>query len=195
MNQELRLALAYLSSLLMTVGTIPYVLDIFRGKTSPQRASWGIWSTLAVISFFSQLSAGAAESLWFIGAQVVGVGLVFILSFKFGTGGFSKLDSTCLGGAALGLVLWFFTGDPMIALYLVILVDFFGNIPTIKKGFEEPQSETIACFALSGLSGLAGALSVEGFAWHLVLYPLYILLANTTIVSSILLGRLNIKRE
>jgi hypothetical protein len=41
-------AAALLAALLAVIDTVPYVRDILRGTTRPQRATWLIWSVLGV---------------------------------------------------------------------------------------------------------------------------------------------------
>lgn len=43
---------------------IPYIKDIFKRKTKPERISWLIWSLLGLIAVGSQLSKGATDSIW-----------------------------------------------------------------------------------------------------------------------------------
>jgi len=57
------------SGILIIISFFPYIQDIFKHKTNPQRASWLIWAILGAIAFFSQLAKGATHSLWFTGLQ------------------------------------------------------------------------------------------------------------------------------
>src|SRR6185437_7903902 len=86
---------------------VPYVRDILRKKTKPQRVTWLVFTVLAGISFASQLALGARASLWLIGAQMLSVLVVFILSLPWGVGGFKRLDVISLLGAGVGLACWY----------------------------------------------------------------------------------------
>ena len=59
--------LGLLSGVLSGGSYIPYLRDIFRHTTKPERASWLIWAVLGSIAFFSQLAEGATWSLWLTG--------------------------------------------------------------------------------------------------------------------------------
>ncbi|HRC28524.1 MAG TPA: hypothetical protein PKV96_04030, partial [Candidatus Saccharimonas sp.] len=65
---------------------MPYLRDIFRHKTKPERATWWIWLTLNMIAFFAQLAAGATWSLGLMAGQLLAVGLIAVLSLRFGYG-------------------------------------------------------------------------------------------------------------
>jgi len=168
---------------------LPYIVDILKHKTRPERASWLIWSVLGFIAFFSQMAEGATNSLWLTAAQTFIVTVVFILSIKFGSGGLIKRDILSLIVAGLGIVLWVFTKEAAAALYIVIAVDFTGSILTIVKSYEDPRSETLITWILSGTAGFFGALSVGEWSFVLLSYPVYLWLINYVVAGAILLGR------
>jgi hypothetical protein len=179
----------YLSALVNIAAIFPYILDIVRGKTKPERASWIIWTSLGLIAFFSQLDKGATNSLWLVGASVFGALTVSILSIKFGTGGFAKRDKISLLIAGLGILLWFFTKEAAIALFITILVNAVGSYLTTIKSYAHPESETLSTWILATISGVLSALSVGSWSFILLVYPLYVFLANFLVVAAILLGK------
>jgi len=181
------------SGVLGFICVFPYIRDILLNKTKPERASWLIWSVLGSIAFFSQLAKGATNSLWLTGVDTLGVLITFILALKFGEGGLSRRDVKALMVAFLGLVIWFFTKEATFALIIVIVVDSAGSFLTISKAYEDPESETMSTWILSGLSGLAAALAVGSFDLVLLSYPLYIWVANWSVAIAMVLG--NKKRE
>ena len=168
---------------------IPYIRDILLKKTKPERASWFIWSILGGVSFFSQLAKGASNSLWMTGADTFGVAVTFILALRYGEGGLASKDVKALILASLGLVLWYFTKEPALALFMVIFVDGIGAVLTIQKAYKDPSSETTSTWFLSGLSGLVAAFAVGSFNWILLSYPIYICLANWAVIVAMLLGK------
>ncbi len=161
------------SGILGFVCTLPYIRDILLKTTKPERASWFIWSILGSIAFFSQLAKGATDSLWLTGADTLGVLVVFILALKYGEGGLSSNDIKALILAFIGLVLWYFTKEAAIALFIVIAVDTAGAFLTITKAYKDPESETMSTWILSGLGGLAAIFAVGSFDWVLLSYPIY----------------------
>jgi len=178
-----------ISGLLACISHIPYLIDILKGTTKPERASWLIWLVLGSISFFSQMAKGATDSLWLVGGDTLGTVLTFILAIKFGVGGLAKRDLVSLAFAFLGLVLWFFTKEPLTALIIVILVDFAGAILTVIKSYEDPGSETLATWVLCSIAGFFAVLSVGEFNLILLLYPLYLCFINGATAVVILVGK------
>ena len=115
--------------------------------------------------------------------------VVFLLAIKYGFGGFVKRDVVALGGAAIGLILWYSTDEPAIALFIVILIDAIGGVLTILKSHEHPSTETLSTWVLTALAGFFAIFSVGSFNWILLAFPIYIFLINIAIIAAIQLGR------
>lgn len=184
--------LGYTSALLMILSVIPYARSIFRLETKPQRMTWLIWSILTFIAFFSQLAKGGTWSLLLTAGDTLAILIVFILSIKFGVGGFRKIDILSLCGAGLSLILWYITKEPAVALFLIILTDFMGAHLTIRKAWHDPGSENWVGWAMCGLGGLLGTLAVGELNFILLLFPIYICIINSAMAIIILIRKRNI---
>jgi hypothetical protein len=179
----------YVSGVLILIEFIPYIRDIFRHKTKPQRTTWLIFSVLGSIAFFSQLAEGATKSLWLPGAITFTVTCIFLLSLKYGVGGFARKDYIVLTFAALGLLGWYLTDKAVIALYIVIAIDIAATMLTIEKAYRQPESETLISWALSSTAGVFAMLAVGKLDVVLLSYPLMIAMVDGAVVGAILLGR------
>ena len=180
-----------LSGLISTFAYLPYIIDTIRGNTTPQRASWLIWSVLGAIAFFSQIFEGAGSSLWFAGVQVSGTIIVFLLSIVVGSGTFlRRSDYLVILAAGLGLLAWYHTDDATYALVITIGISLMGGGVTVAKAYHDPESETLATWACSFAASICAIASVGGLDWVLLAYPMYLFMLNGAIVTAILLGRL-----
>jgi hypothetical protein len=180
--------LGIIGGLFGLVSCVPYIRDIFLLKVKPQRATFLIWSLLGAIAFFSQLAKGATNSLWLPGLETFGVIAIFILSIKYGLGGFNKRDYMALLIAAIGLIIWYFTKEAAVALYLIILVDAVGSYLTVHKAYVLPESETHFAWILSAIGGVFAVISVGSFNIILLSYPIYLVFANLAVVTAIQMG-------
>jgi hypothetical protein len=178
-----------LSGVLPILGVIPYDRDILGHKTKPHRGSFLIWSILGAIAFFSQAAKGATWSLFLPGADTVATLSIFVLSIRYGIGGLSKRDAIGLACAAVGLVLWYLTKQPLVALLLTIGIDAVGTVLTLIKTWEDPESETFVSWLLAALGGLFAVFAVGKISFTLLVYPLYILVANAAVNVVMLLRR------
>ena len=174
--------LGKLAAALAFVGLIPYIRSILEGKTKPNRASWLIWVASATILLFSYHSSGATTTIWLAAAYALIPAIIFLLSIKYGVGGYTKLDVICMAGALIGLMLWVLTDNPVVALYVNIAIDALGFMPTIKKAYLQPGTENTTGWFIGGM--LAASLNVLALTtWELkiALYPIFLLIANTTV--------------
>lgn len=186
MDQGLLAFLGITSATVNTIGLLPYLRDIIRRKTKPDRATWWIWFTLNLIAFFAQVAAGATWSLGLTIAQMLAVGLIAFFSLRYGFGAFHRRHYVSLAVAAVGIILWQLTADPLIALIIVVLVDFLALWLTITKTWHAPETETLSAWVFAAVAGGLGFLAVGDFTnLTTVLYPLYIFVANTFIVWEI----------
>lgn len=185
-------ALGLISGFLSVVTYVPYLRDIFRLKTKPERATWLIWSVLTGIAFFTQLAEGATDSLWLTGVQAVGVVLIFLLSIKFGVGGLTRRDLLALGAAGVGLLLWYLTSNAAVALFISIAIDAIGASLTVLKAYADPGSETFSTWVLSGTAGVFAAFAVGSFDYVLLAFPVYVIAVNYAVAGAMLLGKRNV---
>jgi len=183
------------AGLMLLAGAPPYLIDILKGKTKPERATWFIWSVLGVIAFFSQVSLGAHWSLLFAGFDAFGSILVFGLSLKYGVGGWTRLDKIALGIAGLGVFVSFVSHQPAVALIGVVLADLSGAVLTIRKTYLAPDSETTITWLFVGSSALFGALSVGKWSFGLLLYPVYLTIGNYGVLVAQWLGKISHKKK
>ena len=179
----------YLSGFFAFIEYIPYVRDILNRKVKPHRATFFIWSILGGIAFFSQLTKGASNSLWLPGIETVLGLIVFFLSFRFGIGGYGKQDRFALFVAFAALIVWYFTKEAALALYITIFIDAVGSYLTIHKAYHMPESETALAWIFSAISGMFAMLAVGKLNIILLSYPAYIIVSNLSVALAIQIGK------
>jgi hypothetical protein len=179
----------YISGILMMFSVIPYAKSILKGETKPHRITWLIWTVLVLIAFFSQLAKGASWSLLLTAGDAVAILVTFILSIKYGVGGFQKWDILSLIGALFSLFLWYITSEPAFALFLIIIIDIIGANLTIIKTWKNPETENWVGWAICGAGGLFGVFAVGSFNLVLLSYPMYICIINSIVAIIILIRK------
>jgi hypothetical protein len=182
-------AFGVLAGILQLVATAPYVRDILRGSTRPQRATWAIWAALSFVVLASQWASGATWSLALTIGQAVSCGGIFALSLRRGVGGVSPLELGLLGIAALGVAGWQLAGDPVVATCAVVAADLVAVALMLPKTYRQPGSETLATYAIGVVSTIFALAAVGPTAPSLLIYPLYILAADGAVVAVIVLRR------
>ena len=182
-------AIAILGIILQLVGFVPYIVDIFRGKTKPERASFWIFTLLIVITIAAQLSQGLTWATVLLMVWAFNTGFIALLSIKYGYGTFKRRDFISVLVALVGVALWWVTDQPLIAALIVVAVDFAGFWLTLAKTWVAPHTETLIAWLLSGL-GAVCALAAAGTVDPVqISYLLYSAIANLGIVWMILYRR------
>jgi hypothetical protein len=181
------------AALVAIADTIPYIRDTLGGSTLPHRGTWLIWSLLSVLVFFSQRADGASWSLVAAGMQVVLNGAIFVLAVRRGVGGVSVADRLMLAIAAAGALGWVVADAPFVATACVVAADLLGLAMMLPKTYRDPESETLATFALASVSAALATAAVGSADPALVIYPIYLCLGNLGL--AILIHRARLRRR
>lgn len=195
MHNSLPVLLGVLAGMIGAVSTVPYVIDIFRHKTKPERAMWWIYAFLFALLFSAQFSAGARWLLVLTAEYVFSAILIAMLSIKYGYGSFHKRDTISIAIAGLGLMAWLLTDRPLIAILMVIVVDFAGFWLTLVKTWHAPHSETLITWQLSFVSAFLSVFATNTMNITILIYPLYAVFGTALIVWLIMYRRTKVAED
>lgn len=156
---------------------------------------WWIYSFLFTLLFFAQKSAGARWLLIVSASYILSSTLIAVLSVKYGFGKFHKRDVFSIIIAALGLTLWQVTSSPLIAIIMVIVVDFAGFWLTIAKTWQAPHSETLISWQISLVAATLSIFSIGKWKFTLIIYPLYAVVGTGLLIWVIMYRRTKIKED
>lgn len=180
-------AVGILAGIIGILSFIPYVLDMLKGKTRPNKATWLIWAVLGIIIAVSYYLAGARETAWVPIGYAFGIVVVALPALKYGEGGWTNLDKACLVGAGAGLALWAVTNNPVLPLYLTIAIDAIGAVPTIKKAYLRPETESRDSWLMFLVANTLNLFAISEWTLVVASYPVYVLVLSA--VMSALLVR------
>jgi len=163
-----------LAGFLVFIAYVPYVLGTMRGPTKPNRATWFIWSIVNIIIAASYWKAGAENTILVPLLNAFGTTLIALLSLKYGEGGWTKLDRACLFASGISLVLWWLSGNPVIALTINILIDAIGAIPTIMKTYHDPKHENRYAWSIWLAAYFVNLFAIGSWTYAIAAYPIYL---------------------
>jgi hypothetical protein len=156
----------------------PYTKDLFSGKTKPHIYSWLIWTitqgTAMVAIFYGGGVWGGLELL--MGTIFNVAILVFCL--RYGTKNITKSDTVVLIIALLAILAWWQLKMPLISVLLVTAIDFFGFIPSFRKSYQEPWSETLSSWVLFSVANIFSILALNQYNLLTTIYLIFITVAN-----------------
>lgn len=159
----------------------PYIQSILRGETKPHRTTRSVYLVIGVLTTLSLLASGDRTALWISAVSTVQAIVLFSLGMRYGVGGWSKTDIACLLTAAVGIVAWQTTKDPVLGLYLGIIADFVGTVPTIIKSYRFPNTENWSFYGIDAIAGFCNVLAVTDRSLQAYVYPAYLVWINVII--------------
>ena len=167
-----------------------YIFDIFKGKARPNPISWFCWGLAPLIAAVAQIMSGVGSVAVVTLALGIGPMTVFIVSlFKSrDRTHFTTSNIACGILALVGIVLWYISTNPLMAISFSIFADFAGAIPTVRKCYSDPSSEPFVPYMLSIIAMALTFLTIKHWTYANFAYPVYITMINTIILSSRQLG-------
>lgn len=158
---------------------IPYIRDMFRETTKPHIYTWLIWTILQVTGVIAMYNSGAG-----IGALALAIGAFFcgaicLLSLKLGTKNITVFDTICLTGALAAICVYAFLHQPLLSVILISVIDFAGFLPTLRKAYYEPWTETLSMYMLFTVSGIFSVMALAHYSLVTTFYPLTLIVINT----------------
>lgn len=188
-----------LATIISIAGYLPYISDIIKRKSKPNRVTWLIWSILGTVLCFTSFELSDYDWMMICVPVVymIGPSVVAILSFWYGEGGTGKFDIFCFASAFIGLGLWLLLDMIVFALWLSVLIDGIGALPTIRKSYISPKSESLigwAAFSLANVLNFGVMLHrFDGTeSIHSLVYPLYLFLISAIILTVMLSPKLKL---
>ncbi|MBI5613942.1 hypothetical protein HY947_03375 [Candidatus Gottesmanbacteria bacterium] len=178
-----------ISSVLALISYIVYAIAILKGEAKPHRTTRFVIVVIASLAFSALVASASTVAIWLIGSMTLGSIIIFLLSLKYGMGGFSKIDILCLFVSLGGIVAWKLTANPLFGIIASIAADLAGQIPMLIKTYKYPESEVWTFYALDVLAAIASLLAIQQWSFQELAYPLYITFLDFTVVLLILRKR------
>jgi len=180
-------AFIILSSVSILAAYFIYEWSIVTGRTRPHRTTRFVIFIVAALGATSLFAGQDRVAVWLLGICAIQSLVVFLMSFKWGMGGWAKTDILCLAIALLGIIVWQLTDNPALGLYAAITADFAGMVPALIKTYRLPHTEYWLSYIFDVVAAGFTLLAIQKWELQGFSYPLYILVIN--IVMLILIFR------
>lgn len=168
---------------LAILGNVPYLRAVLRNRIQPHPYTWFVWSVVSAVTFFGQVAKGGG-----IGAIPTGVAeactiAIFLSSLRNGFKNIRKTDTYFLAIALLGLIPWALTSDPTLSVIIVVGLDVAAFVPTLRKAWAQPRTETPTLFAMNVLRHVLTLFSLEAYNIATTLHSLAMIIANALMTA------------
>ena len=175
--------LAVVAAGMAFVGNISYLKDVFKERVHPHPYTWFIWSIVSLVTFFGQWQKGAG-----IGALPTGIAetftiIIFLFSLKHLFGEkvwhFRTVDHFFFVVALLGLIPWMLTKDPTISVIIVVSIDLIAFVPTLRKTYFNPSTETSLLYSMNVARHILTLFSIQTYNIATTLHSVVMIITNS----------------
>ena len=186
---EIKLLFGIISSIVVAFCYIPYLRDIFKKKTQPHIYYWLIWAIAQAIGGAAQLKDGAGYGSLALAVGAALCFVIFILSFKYGTRNITRFDGFCLLASLTAIIFYMTLKNPLWAVIAVTIVDFVAYLPTFRKTYQEPETETLSMFVMSALANILSLSALQNYTITTTLYMSSLFIINSSFVTMVMIRR------
>lgn len=169
------------------IGYFWYLKNIISGRTKPNLVSWFIWSLAPFVGVFFQIKAGAGLS--FLPVLMSGmISLSVIIFSLFKKNGYWKInnfDITCGLVSLVAFFLYVATHNLSVSILFAITSDALAYIPTIKKSWNFPETETGLMYVTGIISNILGLLIIKIWIFPIYSFSISIILCNLIVLFCI----------
>ncbi|MDD4662049.1 MAG: hypothetical protein PHG24_02085 [Candidatus Pacebacteria bacterium] len=186
---EIKIIFSILASIVGVVAFLPYLKDVFSSKTKPHIYTWLIWIITQGTAVAGMIYGGADWGSLSLAIGLIFVTFVFLLSFKYGTKDITKSDTVILIFALLAIIVWWQLKNPILSVLMVSIIDVFGFIPSFRKTFNDPWSETLSSWGLFATSNILALLAMSEYNFLTIFYVSVISIGNILVFLIALIRR------
>lgn len=178
---DYKLIIAIIAASLVVIAYIPYFKDIFARKTKPHLFTWLIWGITQGTAIAALLHGGGKFGSISLIVGAILVFVVFLLSFKYGTKDITTSDRFILISSLLAIVVWWKLDNPLAAVLMISAIDGMGYIPTVRKSFKDPWSETLSFWGIMTIICFLTIFANAEYNLLTVTYLLVLFIANLSV--------------
>ena len=171
------------------VGYVPYFSDLLKRKTRPHVFSWLVWAIVTSIIFALQMSAGAGIGAYVTLAVAMLSFAIFLLSLGNGNRDIKPLDIVFFTLALFSIPLWLVVEQPVLSIILLSTIDMLGFVPTIRKSWSDPYSETLALYVITTFRHALSILGLLEYNIVTMLFPVTWVFANAGFAMLLIMRR------
>lgn len=160
------------------VANLNYIYNTVKGRTKPNRVTWGLWTLIPIISFSAMLGKDvgitpliATFMSGFVPLMTLGASFLDKNAFWK----ISRFDYICGLLSLVGVAGWLITSEGNYAIIFAIIADILASVPTVKKSFSFPETESWPNYLGGAVSSFITLLTIKHWTFAAIAWPLNIL--------------------
>ncbi len=150
------------------------VREMLQNKYVPSIFSRVVWLLIAINGFAEvTVSQSSAASVFLAGIFLAGCAAMCVVSFWKGVGGIGVIEYICLALLGLSAIVWILFTAPLVNVVISIASHFIGGVPTYKKVWINPMSESRLFWLMFFLADVLSVIASQGSELKHILLPIY----------------------
>jgi hypothetical protein len=183
-------AMGVLSVIIMVAAYSIYIWQTAKGKSvRPHPFSWWLWGFVTGVAYLVQVNEKAGPGSWVVGFTCLSCVLIGAVSFFRYKWTFSRFDWMSLAVGLAVFVYYLLSKNPLQSAVLATTIDVIGYGPTVRKGWFEPENDSVTSFALNSAKFIPSIFALESYSVATVLYPATLVLMNAGVAAMLVWRR------
>jgi hypothetical protein len=172
----------YVAALIGAGGVTGYIRDTIRGNTFPHRVTWFLWGLIPLVTLVVQLRAHVGVQTFMTLSYFVTPTAVVVVSFaaRRGSWAVTPFDWACGGICLTAVAVYAATLKGNLAITLLLTAELFAALPTVRKSWKAPETETWTVFLAGFVSSIITLLTVTHWTFPTYALSSWIGLQSTT---------------
>lgn len=191
---EIRYIISIFGIILGFLAFYPYIRDTLQKKIKPHAFSWLIWAILAGSAFVIQLLGNGGFGSFVTGISALMATIMSVLWFIYGDRKYHTIDFVSLIAATIAFFLWWYNKNPFYSIIIISTINLVWFVPTIRKSYKDPFSESLATWNLIVLRAILGIMALDIFTFDTIFFAWTNLMEIILLVFMILWRRNSLRK-
>jgi hypothetical protein len=161
-------------------------VSMYKGTTEPSIISRFFWFILSISNFLSYYSLDSGTGIFLALSGMIGAGVMFGLTLKYGYIEFKRSDLLTCAGACIAFICYLCVPIKIIALLSGLLTHLISGVPTYRRINSNPYAENLTSWLIFSIASTCSFLAVI-FEGKNMIFPLYFLLFDSGVALLIFL--------
>ena len=173
----MKITIAIIASLLAIVGNVPYLRDIIKGRVQPHPYTWLVWSLVSCIIFWT-----SCKRAGLVHFRPLRLKCLLLSSFSFRSSMGSNIFAKSILSFCDCIARYYsrlLTKDPTISVIIAVAIDVVAFIPTMRKTWARPETETPILYGMNVLRHILMLFSLQAYNIATTLHSIVMITTNT----------------
>lgn len=179
-----------------TLSYIPYIIDTIKKKTRPHIFTWFIWTIVLGVVIIAQIQDNIGFGVIASLCSGIMTGIIMMLAiFYYGDKKANLIDWFFFILGLIAILVWILTNNPLYSVIIVSFIEICAFVPTFKKCYYDPHSETLSMYYIGIFKYLLSFTIFDNFSIITMLFPMTVIIANIFLLIFVYIRKKQIRKH